>query len=54
MKDASIDRTMTGPEAIDRIAALRAHTPDAFKGSPETDEQRRYICDWTAGGDGRA
>jgi polymorphic toxin system DSP-PTPase phosphatase-like protein len=45
---------MTALEAIARIAELRADTPDRFTRSPETDEQRRYICEWTAGGDERA
>jgi hypothetical protein len=25
---------------------LRRHTPDGHRRSPETDEQRRYICEW--------
>jgi protein-tyrosine phosphatase len=41
-----VEQGLAGPAAIARIAALRAHTPDAFMESPETDEQRRYICEW--------
>jgi hypothetical protein len=48
-----VESGMTGPEAIDKIAALRTNTPDSFKRSPETDEQRRFICEWTAGGERR-
>lgn len=35
-----------GASAIARIAELRQRTPDGFKPSPETHEQRRYVCDW--------
>ena len=40
---------MTGLEALERIAHLRAKTPDKFARSPETDEQRQYICEWAPG-----
>ncbi|MEN3339934.1 MAG: hypothetical protein V7647_3610 [Acidobacteriota bacterium] len=49
-----VESGMTGSEAIDRIAALRANTPDKLARSPETDEQRRYICGWAAEGEERA
>ncbi|MEP6593155.1 MAG: dual specificity protein phosphatase family protein [Acidobacteriota bacterium] len=46
-----VDSGMTGPDAIARIAALRANTPDSVRRSPETDAQRRYICAWAAEGE---
>jgi polymorphic toxin system DSP-PTPase phosphatase-like protein len=44
-----VEEGLAGPAAIDRIAQLRKHTPDGWKQSPETDAQRRYICEWTSG-----
>ena len=44
-----VESGMTGVEAIARIAELRANTSDRFTRSPETDPQRRYICDWRSG-----
>jgi protein tyrosine/serine phosphatase len=41
-----VESGMTGPEAIERIAHLRANIPDRLTSSPESDEQRRYICEW--------
>jgi protein tyrosine/serine phosphatase len=41
-----VEQGMSGPAAIERIAELRRHTPDGHKRSPETDEQRQYICEW--------
>jgi hypothetical protein len=41
-----VEQGMSGPEALDRIAELRKHTPDGYKRSPETDAQRRYVGDW--------
>ena len=41
-----VEEGMSGPAAIERIAELRKHTPDSYRQSPETDEQRRYICEW--------
>ena len=41
-----VERGLSGAAAIHRIAELRKHTPDAFKRSPESDEQRHYICEW--------
>ena len=49
-----VESGMTGSEALDRIARLRASTPDRFADSPTTDEQRRYICEWAPGGEPRA
>jgi hypothetical protein len=43
-----VESGMTGLEAIDRIAHLRASNPDKFSRSPGTDEQRDYICDWAS------
>lgn len=48
-----VESGMTGLEAIARIATLRANAPDKFTRSPETDAQRRYICEWAAGGEHR-
>lgn len=41
-----VEEGLAGPEAIERIAELRAGTPDSGRRSPETDEQCRYICEW--------
>ena len=41
-----VEQGRSGPAAIERIAELRKDTPDAFKRSPESGEQRRYVCDW--------
>jgi len=41
-----VEEGLAGPEAIARIAELRGKTPDGWNRSPETDEQRRYICEW--------
>lgn len=45
-----VESGMAGLDAIDRIAELRENTPDRFARSPETDEQRHYICEWAATG----
>lgn len=37
---------LAGPDAIARIAGLRGTTADGWNRSPETEEQRRYICEW--------
>ncbi|MDP9378687.1 MAG: hypothetical protein M3Q29_00795 [Chloroflexota bacterium] len=37
---------MPGEEALQRIAELRRGTPDGWKRSPETPEQRRMVRDW--------
>ena len=37
----------SGDEAIKRIAEWRRDTPDGFKRSPETAEQRRFVTDWS-------
>jgi len=41
-----VEGGLAGPEAIEKIAELRARTPDRWRRSPETEEQRRYICEW--------
>jgi hypothetical protein len=41
-----VEHGADGMSAIARIAELRKPTPDGFKRSPETQEQRRYVCDW--------
>jgi protein-tyrosine phosphatase len=54
-----VEQGLTGAGAIEKIAELRKRTPDGHRRSPETDEQCRYICEWTSeeprrsGGDGR-
>jgi protein-tyrosine phosphatase len=42
-----VEQGFTGDEAIARIADLRRHTPDAHMASPENEEQRRYVCEWS-------
>ena len=42
-----VEEGLSGPDAIARIAELREHTRDGTRRSPETDDQRRYICEWT-------
>ena len=32
--------------AFERIRMLRAHTPEAWKESPETEDQRAFVRDW--------
>lgn len=46
-----VESGMTGLDAIDRIAELREHTPDRSARSPETEQQREYICEWKARGE---
>jgi protein tyrosine/serine phosphatase len=41
-----VEQGMSGPAALERIAELRQHTPDGYKRSPESNAQRRYVCDW--------
>lgn len=41
-----VEQGLGGPEAIERIAQLRVHTPDGYKRSPETEAQCRYVCEW--------
>ena len=40
---------MTGDAALARIASLRAATPDGWRVSPETNEQRQMVLGWRAG-----
>ncbi len=37
---------MSGPDALERIAALRTGTPNEFLQSPGTEGQRRYVLEW--------
>lgn len=43
-----VEEGLAGADAIARIAELRGTPTDGWKASPETDEQRRYICEWRA------
>jgi protein-tyrosine phosphatase len=43
-----VEQGLSGAAAIDRIAELRKNTPDGSKRSPQTDEQCRYICEWSS------
>ena len=40
---------MTGEEALERIQKLRGDIPGVGGRSPETDEQRRMVLEWTKG-----
>lgn len=40
---------MSGQEALDEIARLRKGIPDAFNRSPETNEQRQMVLNWSVG-----
>ena len=46
-----VDSGLAGPAAIERIAELRAATPDRERQSPETDAQCRYVCEWAPAGE---
>ena len=37
---------LSGEEALHRIAEWRAHTPDGWRASPETPDQRALILSW--------
>lgn len=39
-------RGLSGQQALQRIAALRAGTPDGYRQSPETQEQMQMVEDW--------
>jgi len=39
---------VSAQEAIAKIAQMRCDTPDGWKRSPETDEQRAFIARWAA------
>lgn len=41
---------MTGLQALAELARLRQGTPDAWRASPETPEQRARVRDWPVGG----
>jgi hypothetical protein len=40
----------SGAEALETIRSLRAGTPDGYKDSPETQEQRSRVLTWPVGG----
>ena len=40
---------MAGAEALEQIARWRERTPDGWKRSPETDEQRQMVLNWPMG-----
>jgi protein-tyrosine phosphatase len=42
-----VEQGLAGDDAVARIAELRRHTPDGHMPSPESAEQRRYICEWS-------
>jgi protein-tyrosine phosphatase len=44
-----VESGLAGVTAIEKIAQLRANTPDRHMASPETEQQRRYICEWLEG-----
>jgi protein-tyrosine phosphatase len=44
-----VESGLAGEAAIERIAELRASTPDRHMPSPENEDQRRYICEWLEG-----
>ena len=39
---------LAGQDALDRIAELRAELPNAYRRSPETEEQRQLVLRWRA------
>ncbi len=41
---------LTGPQALEKLTLLRAHSTYATSSSPETDEQRRLVLHWPVGG----
>lgn len=41
-----VEEGLAGEAAIEKIAELRAGTPERWRRSPETDEQCRYIREW--------
>jgi len=45
-----VRRGLTGLQALAEIERLRAGTPDAYRASPETPEQRARVRDWPEGG----
>ncbi len=45
-----VRRGLTGPQALAEIERLRAGTPDAYRASPETAEQRARVRTWPVGG----
>ena len=42
-----VEEGLAGPAAIERIVELRARWAASRTPSPETDEQCRYICEWS-------
>lgn len=41
-----VEEGLAGPAAIEKIAELRAGTPERSRRSPESEEQCRYVCEW--------
>jgi protein-tyrosine phosphatase len=41
-----VQHGLSGIQAIEEIARLRAGTPDAWRASPETEEQRQMVLSW--------
>lgn len=41
-----VRRGLSGQAALDQIAGWRKDTPDGYRRSPETDEQRQFVLGW--------
>lgn len=41
-----VRRGLSGQAALDQIAGWRQGTPDGYRRSPETDEQRQFVLGW--------
>jgi protein tyrosine/serine phosphatase len=41
-----VEEGLSGEEALERIADLRRDAADRSWQSPETEKQRRYVCEW--------
>jgi protein-tyrosine phosphatase len=41
-----VRRGLSGEAALRQIAGWREGTPDGWKRSPETDEQREFVLNW--------
>lgn len=44
-----VRKGMQPEEALQRVAELRYGTPDGWKRSPETEEQRQFVLNWRVG-----
>jgi protein tyrosine/serine phosphatase len=49
-----VEEGLSGEEALQRIAELRRNAADRSWQSPETEEQRRCICEWRKGARARS